>query len=147
MTDTDLVPDSLWALIEPLLPHHRPDPRGGRPPIPDRRVLAAIVYMLRTGVPWRLLPAKQLGAGSPTTCWRRVRDWQQAGVWEQLHRRVLDELHRQGRLDFSRASLDSISVRAKRGGSSPVPIPSIVASPGPSTTCSPSATVSCSRSG
>jgi transposase len=117
MTKQELVPDSLWAQIEPLLPRHQPDPRGGRPPIPDRPVLAAIVYMLRAGVPWRLLPAKQLGAGSPTTCWRRVHDWQQAGVWEQLHRRILDELRCQGRLDLARASLDSISVRAKRGGS------------------------------
>ena len=116
MTEQELVPDSLWAQIEPLLPRHQPDPRGGRPPIPDRPVLAAIVYMLRAGVPWRLLPAKQLGAGSPTTCWRRVRDWQQAGVWEQLHRRILDELRRHGRLDLARASLDSVSVRAKRGG-------------------------------
>ncbi len=117
MTETDLVPDSLWARIQPLLPRHQPDPRGGRPRIPDRAVLAAIVYMLRTGVPWRLLPAKHLGAGSPTTCWRRVRDWQQAGVWHALHRRILDDLRRQGRLDLSRACLDSVSVRAKRGGS------------------------------
>ena len=117
MTETDLVPDSLWARIQPLLPRHQPDPRGGRPRIPDRAVLAAIIYMLRTGVPWRLLPAKQFGAGSPTTCWRRVRDWQQAGVWHTLHRRILDELRREGRLDLSRACLDSVSVRAKRGGS------------------------------
>ena len=51
MTEQELVPDSLWAQIEPLLPRHQPDPRGGRPPIPDRPVLAAIVYMLRAGVP------------------------------------------------------------------------------------------------
>jgi transposase len=62
-----------------------------------------------------LLPTRQLGCGSPVTCWRRLRDWQRAGVWRQLHHLLLDELGREGRLDWSRASLDSISVRAKRG--------------------------------
>jgi transposase len=106
----------MWARIQPLLPHHEPDPRGGRPRIPDRPVLTAIVYMLRTGVPWRLLPARSLGAGSPTTCWRRVRDWHQAGVWDALHQHILSDLRRGGRLDLSRGSLDAVSVRAKRGG-------------------------------
>jgi transposase len=45
-------------------------------------VLGGIIYVLRAGVPWRLLPARELGCGSPVTCWRRLRDWQQAGVWE-----------------------------------------------------------------
>jgi transposase len=83
--------------------------------IDDRACLVGIVYQLRTGVPWRLLPAGQLGCGSPVTCWRRLRDWQRAGVWQQLHHVLLDQLGRQGQLDWSRASLDSLSVRAKRG--------------------------------
>jgi transposase len=62
-----------------------------------------------------LLPTQQLGCGSPVTCWRRLRDWQRAGVWQQLHHALLDQLGREGQLDWSRASLDSISVRAKRG--------------------------------
>jgi len=97
-----------------LLP---PPPRryGGRPRIDDRAALAGIVYQLRTGIPWRLLPTRQLGCGSPVTCWRRLRDWQRAGVWQQLQHQLLDQLGRQGQLDWSRASLDSISVRAKRG--------------------------------
>jgi transposase len=116
MTTIDsLVPDSLWRAIQPLLP--APPPRyGGRPRIDDRAALAGIVYQLRTGVPWRLLPTRQLGCGSPTTCWRRLRDWQRAGVWQQLHHVLLDQLGRAGQLDWSRTSLDSISVRAKRGG-------------------------------
>jgi transposase len=95
-----------------------PAPRyGGRPRVDDRAALAGIVYQLRTGVPWRLLPARQLGCGSPVTCWRRLRDWQRAGVWRRLHQVLLDQLGRDGQLDWSRASLDSVSVRAKRGAS------------------------------
>jgi|ERR687898_656413 transposase len=114
---TDLVPDELWDAIGPLLPRHRPNPRGGRPRIPDRAVLGGLIYVLRTGVPWRFLPAQQLGCGSPTTCWRRLRDWQQAGVWERLHHRLLDWLGDDGQLDWARAAIDSVSVRARRGGS------------------------------
>jgi transposase len=114
MTTGDLVPDMLWQAIQPLLP--TPPPRyGGRARVDDRACLAGIVYQLRTGVPWRLLPTHELGCGSPVTCWRRLRDWQRAGVWQHLHHQLLDQLGREGRLDWSRASLDSISVRAKRG--------------------------------
>jgi transposase len=112
-----LVPERLWQAIRPLLP--APAPRyGGQPRVDDRAALAGIVYQLRTGIPWRLLPTRQLGCGSPVTCWRRLRDWQRAGVWQQLHHQVLlDQLGRHGQLDWSRASLDSTSVRAKRGAS------------------------------
>ena len=71
---------------------------------------------------WRLpgsscgcCPTRQLGCGCPVACWRRLRDWQRAGVWQQLHHVVLDQLGRDSQLDWSRASLDSLSVRAKRG--------------------------------
>jgi transposase len=117
ITAETLVSEQLWQAIQPLLP---PPPRrryGGRPRIDDRAALAGIVYQLRTGIPWRLLPTRQLGCGSPVTCWRRLRDWQRAGVWQRLHHQLLDQLGRRGQLDWSRASLDSISVRAKRGAS------------------------------
>ena len=109
-----LVLDDLWRAIQPLIP---PPPRrsGGPPRVDDRGALAGIIYQLRTGVPWRLLPTHELGCGSPVTCWRRLRDWQRAGVWQQLHHRLLDELGRDGQVDWFRASLDSLSVRAKRG--------------------------------
>jgi transposase len=113
-TADTLVPDQLWQVIQPLLPTP-PRRYGGRPRVDDRAALAGIVYQLRTGVPWRLLPTRQLGCGSPVTCWRRLRDWQRAGVWRQLHHLLLEQLSRNSRLDWSRASLDSISVRAKRG--------------------------------
>jgi transposase len=114
LTADTLVPEQLWQAIQPLLPAS-PRRYGGRSRIDDRACLAGIVYQLRTGVPWRLLPVDQLGCGSPVTCWRRLRDWQRAGVWQQLHHVLLDQLGRQGQLDWLRASLDSLSVRAKRG--------------------------------
>jgi transposase len=130
-----LVPDEVWAAIQPLLPPKRPHSKGGRPWIGDRAVLGGIIYVLRAGVPWRLLPARELGCGSPVTCWRRLRDWQAAGVWEALHHRLLDWLGDDGQVDWSRAAIDSVSVRARRGGSSLARIRSTGASQAPSTTC------------
>jgi transposase len=113
----DLVPDELWALVAPLLPAPPRSPYGGRHrAIPDRNCFAAIVYMARTSTPWRLLPARELGCGSPATCWRRLSEWAEAGVFDALHLEVLDRLGEQGRVDWSRASVDTMSVRAKRGG-------------------------------
>ncbi len=113
-TTDDLVPDTMLQAIQPLLPTP-PRRYGGRARIDDGAALVGIVDQLRTGVPWRLLPTHELGCGSPVTCWRRLRDWQRAGVWQQLHHLLLDELGRDGQVDWSRASLDSLSVRAKRG--------------------------------
>jgi transposase len=93
-----LVPDTLWQAIHPLLPTPRPR-SGGRPRVDDRACLAGIIYQLRTGIPWRLLPVEQLGCGSPITCWRRLREWQHAGVWQRLHHLLLDQLGRQRQLD------------------------------------------------
>src|SRR5947207_1298152 len=122
MNASALVPDDLWEAIEPLLPKHPPKPNGGRPRIPDRAALAGIVFVLRTGCPWRLLP-KELGCGSGTTCWRRLRDWQAAGVWQRLHEVLLAKLHGAEQIDWSRAVVDSSAVRALKGGTRPVRIP------------------------
>jgi transposase len=86
------------------------------------------VYMARTSTPWRLLPAGELGCGSPATCWRRLTEWADAGVFDALHLRVLDRLGEQGEVDWERASVDSASMRAKRGGITWAQIQSIVAS-------------------
>jgi transposase len=95
-------------------PHPRP-PYGGRHrTTSDRACLAAIAYMAWTSTPWRLLPARELGCGSSATCWRRLTEWADAGVFDRLHLAVLDRLGAQGRLDWSRASVDSMSVRARR---------------------------------
>ena len=79
-----LVPDALWSLIEPLLPMLLPKPQGGRPRLTDRACLAGIIFVLQGGIPWRMLP-KRMGCGSGMTCWRRLRDWQQDGIWDLIH--------------------------------------------------------------
>ena len=109
-----LLPDELWAVIAPLLPPEPPKPRGGRPRVSDRAALTGVLFVLKTGIPWRMLPP-ELGCGSGMTCWRRLRDWQAAGVWHRLHRVLLDRLAEADRLDWSRAALDSQSVPAPRG--------------------------------
>lgn len=114
-----LVPDEFWNEIEPLLPKETPKPKGGRPMISNRAALVGIVFVLRTGAAWRMLP-KELGCGSGVTCWRRLRDWTRAGVWSEVHRRLLVLLGRNGEIDLHRTVIDSQSVRAVFGGITPV---------------------------
>src|SRR5574337_331535 len=109
-----LVDDALWTRIAPLLPPARAKPKGGRPRVADRAALTGILFVLLTGVPWEYLP-RELGCGSGMTCWRRLRDWQQQGVWDRLHRLLLRDLHVAHHLDWSRAAIDSSSVPAKKG--------------------------------
>ncbi len=113
------VSDDLWALIHPLLPPEPPKPKGGRPRISDRDALEGILFVLRTGTPWQHLPL-ELGYGSGMTCWRRLRDWHEAGVFTRLHHVLLDRMAEADQLDWSRASLDSTTVPAARGALKPV---------------------------
>jgi transposase len=129
-----LVPDRLWNEIKPLLPAEQPKPKGGRPRVDDRACLTGIVYVLRTGMPWRLVPA-ELGCGSGVTCWRRLRDWQKAGVWPRMHEKLLRRLGRRGWLDASLVVMDSASVRAVLGGRTPARTPRIVRKTAANATC------------
>lgn len=110
-----LIPDGLWELIAPLIPKRPKSPKGGRPPVSDRAALTGIVFVLKTGIQWEDLP-QEMGCGSGMTCWRRLRDWQSAGVWQGLHRLLLAKLRAADKIDFSRAIIDSGSVRAVGGG-------------------------------
>lgn len=114
-----LVSDALWGIVKPLIPPEPPKPKGGRPRLDDRAALTGILFVLRTGIPWELLPM-EMGCGSGMTCWRRLHEWQQASVWERLHRVLLDRLGWANAIDWSRASVDSASVPAKRGARRPV---------------------------
>lgn len=113
----ELIDDELWSLIEPLLPTRAPRNRRytGRKPTPDRAVLTGIVFVLRSGIAWNLLP-QEMGCGSGTACWRRLVAWQEAGVWRRVHETLLAELRRRGQGDLVRAIVDSSSVRAMLAG-------------------------------
>ena len=113
-------------MVAPLLPPEPPKPHGGRPRLSDRAALTGIIFVLKSGIPWEMLP-QELGCGSGMTCWRRLRDWQRAGVWERLHQELLRRLQEADKLDWSRASLDSASVAAKKGASRPGRIQRIAA--------------------
>lgn len=119
-----LVPDPLWSIIEPLLPKHPRSPKGGRPRVDDRACLTGIIFVLKAGLPWAMLPP-DFGCGDGVTCWRRFDEWKRAGVWEQVHKLVLKELGREGAIDLSTAVVDSASVRAVFGGPTPAPTPRI----------------------
>jgi transposase len=119
-----LLPDGLWQRFQPPLPSPPPGPRGGVPRrVSDRNCVAALIFMARTSTPWVLLPAKELGCGSATTCWRWLDEWAKAGVFDQLQALLLDELGAAGRIDLERVSVDSFSLRAVKGdltGANPV---------------------------
>ncbi len=120
MSDTVLT-DELWKRLEPLLPvRPRRFRYPGRLPTSDRAALEGILFVARTGLNWNDLPTAMFGA-SGATCWRRLRDWHQAGVWQQLHEIILAELRAARRLDLSRAIVDSSHLRALKGGGAPVP--------------------------
>jgi transposase len=114
----ELVTDELWEVIEPLLPEEPPKPRGGRPRIDDRAALTGILFVLKSGIPWEMLP-QEMGCRSGMTCWRRLKEWNEAGVWERLHHELLDRLGTADEIDWQRASLDSASVPAPGGAQRP----------------------------
>jgi transposase len=132
-----LVSDELWAAVEPLLPPVRRAGTRGHPPVPNRVALAGIVFVLKTGIPWEYFP-QELGC-SGMTLWRRLRDWQRTGVWERLHREMLQRLADAGKIDWSRASADASRVPAKGGAPGPGRTRPTAASPARTTTSSPSA--------
>ena len=109
-----LVTDELWAVVEPLLPNPRPRPRGGKPPVPDRVCFAGVLFVLKTGIPWEDFPCEMGCCGM--TLWNRLDEWRRAGVWDALHRLLLDKLRGADRIDFSRVVVDSAHVRALAGG-------------------------------
>ena len=109
-----LVPDGLWDEIAHLFPVWEPSPEGGRPPADNRTVLTAIIFVLKTGIAWEDLPL-ELGC-SYKTCHRRLSEWTELGIWQQVHELLLAKLQGAGQIDWSRALLDSGTVKAPLGG-------------------------------
>jgi transposase len=116
-----LVDEELWAAVQPLIPRPKPHPKGGKPPVSDRVCLSGILFVLKTGIAWEDFPCEMGCCGM--TLLNRLRQWQRAGVWQALHRLMLDKLRASSRLDLSRVIVDSASVRAMHGGKKRVPVP------------------------
>lgn len=128
-----ILTDELWQRIAPLFPPHPSRPKGGRPPVAPRTALTGILFVLKSGIQWELLP-KEMGC-SGMTCWRRLRDWQAAGLWQRLWQSLLDELGRADAIEWQRAIVDSSSVRAVFGGRPRVRTPRIAGKRAANATC------------
>lgn len=138
-----LVDDDLWALVEPLLPEWQPSPKGGQPRKSDRVCLTGILFVLKTGIPWEDFPQEMGCCGM--TLWNRLEEWQRAGVWQRIHRTLLERLQESDAIEWSRAAVDSASLRAVGGAKKPAPTLRTAANPAPSITSSPTAAAFRSR--
>lgn len=116
--DPTLLTDAQWKRIEPLLPEPSPSKKGGRPPAPNRPVFEGILWVLRSGARWKDLPPEY---PSPATCWRRLRRWEEEGVWLEAWRALLKELDDQGRLMWEETFADGSFAPAKKGASASGP--------------------------
>lgn len=125
------VSKELWRQLQPLIPAFVGGAR--KLSVSDKAALNGILFVLQTGIPWEDLPQSP-GYGSGMTCWRRLRDWNVAGVWEQLHQAMLIRLREHNQIDWSRASIDGSSVPSPRGGRKRAPTPRTEASLAPNDT-------------
>ena len=129
-----LLTNELWEKIEPLLPPVREAGTRGRPPVSNRAALTGILFVLKTGIPWEDLP-QEMNCGCGMTCWRRLRDWHAAGVWQQLHELLLAEMRATGQLEMAAMIADASYLRAFLGAPTPDPALSIAVKRALSTTC------------
>ena len=101
--------DKQWKEIGPLLPKLR---SSGRPWKNNRLVIEGILWILRTGARWKDLPERY---PSPSTCWRRLKLWEEQGVWEKIWRTFIRRLDKRGQIDWSECFMDGTFVSAKKG--------------------------------
>jgi len=105
--------DEQWVLIADLFPWNPPTRKGGRPPVPPRSCLEGILWVLRTGARWKDLPKS---FPSYVTCWRRLRDWSAAGIFQKAWARLLHKLDGLGGVNWEEALADGTFSPAKKGG-------------------------------
>ena len=131
------VSKELWLQLQPLIPAFTPSAKGGarKLSVSDEAALNGILFVLHTGIPWEDLP-QSLGYGSGMTCWRRLRDWSAAGVWQRLHQAMLVRLREHDQIDWSRASIDGSTVASPRGARKRAPTPRTEENSAPSGTSS-----------
>jgi transposase len=110
--DPGLLTDEQWRIIEPLLPAPVGSPKGGPKPIGNRAVFEGILWVLRSGARWKDLPERY---PSPSTCWRRLRDWEEQGIWERAWRALLAELDEDQHLGWEEVFTDGTFSPAKKG--------------------------------
>ena len=104
--------DEQWQLISDLFVEAPVGPQGGRPPASSRLCVEGIVWMLRSGARWKDLPRR---FPSDTTCWRRLKAWTEAGIWQQAWARLIRLLDRDGRVDHEESFADGTFSAAKKG--------------------------------
>ncbi len=107
------ISDELWNMICNLLPGEKPNNTIGRPAVPFRKIMNGILYILRTGCQWKMLP-KEFGSGS--TCHRRFQQWVQLGIFKKIWVRLLKEYNSKKGIKLTWQSLDSISIKSPLGG-------------------------------
>ena len=125
-----LIDDKLWTLLEPLFPKRIRGTKGGQPPKSDRVCLSGILFVLKTGIPWKDFP-QEMGC-SGMTLHNRLRQWERDGIFDKIHRLLLAEMRNAGLIDFSRVIADSSSVRVVHGGKKWGQTPQIAPNPAPS---------------
>jgi transposase len=129
-----LLTDELWNKIEVLLPPVRAMGTRGRPAVSNRACLTGILFVLKTGIAWEDLPA-EMNCGCGMTCWRRLRDWNNAGVWQKLHELLLADLRAAGDLEMAAMIADASYIRAFLGVPTPAPALLTAVKPALSTIC------------
>ena len=97
-----ILSDEIWELIDALLPERPPQPKGGRPALANRDALTGILFVLKTGITWEDLP-REMGCGCGMTCLRRLREWQDSGVWPRVENLLMQSLRGADRYDWPRA--------------------------------------------
>lgn len=108
------IPDDLWKRIEKHLPLEKEKPKGGRPSVPSRQIMAGIIYRMKTGCQWRAIPES---FGSGPTIHRRFQHWVKAGVFQKFHKEILLYYNIKKPIEWEWASMDAAIVKAPKGGS------------------------------